>query len=548
MKSSFLLTGILALTCCASGIAQTPDPQKTADEIRVEAIRKNSDPAGKALPLLSSWNNGKYLYAFPYHNVRGLDPAFQLQEIEKGRHIMPNFAFPDASDDKAQIEKYRAYYELPLQRAAELKLPLTLASPQWESLLTTDKKYFDLPMQENPNVVTAEGEVKKMLTPFGPIEPWREVGRRWASSPLMKQLQEWYPNPPAITFLSNNEQAKLRWKEVETDPRYLALYGPGRDDNFKRKVIGDAWVERYKALQEGMREALSPGWREHLNFVGYEAFGGSYFARWGGWLVYSQYTPGRFEPYPLMWDGNTSSFYVDQGGQKADYLVWSPQIESMNWVFMQKKALEMNPEFQFNFSVWDGQEFNNGADAKSRPESYRKLGQEFTPLRYSGSAQFGLWLLRPRVMHEYRAWMGDLVSMKPYYLALADVVDHIYNNETLKQFWRHGELVPNRAHKHPFQSMVPEEFENEDRWFLLDTNLDPPRPWKLQTELPVFSLALTQGEPGARRWLVYAHSPVQNRSQVEITIPEYRKITVDVPVAGAFYVVDEKANSVTAVK
>jgi hypothetical protein len=108
-------------------------------------------------------------------------------------------------------------------------------------------------------------------------------------------------------------------------------------------------------------------------------------------------------------------------------------------------------------------------------------------------------------------------------------------------------LVPNHAHQHPYQVDIPEEYKNVDRWFLLDTNLDPPRPWKLDTEIPVFSLALVDGEKGNRRWLVYAESPLQDRQNVEITIPDYGKITVNVSVGGSFYLVDEKSKKIQAV-
>ena len=53
-------------------------------------------------------------------------------------------------------------------------------------------------------------------------------------------------------------------------------------------------------------------------------------------------------------------------------------------------------------------------------------------------------------------------------------------------------------------------------------------------------LALVEGEPGSRRWLVYAHSPLEDRRDVEVTLPEWGKLTVDVPSAGAFYVVEER--------
>ena len=77
-----------------------------------------------------------------------------------------------------------------------------------------------------------------------------------------------------------------------------------------------------------------------------------------------------------------------------------------------------------------------------------------------------------------------------------------------------------------------------DRWFLLDTNLDPQRPWKQKTNIPVFSMAMLQDEKGAEQWLVYAHSPLEDRQDVTIIVPEFGKVTVDVPCAGAFYLIE----------
>src|SRR5690606_21670663 len=119
---------------------------------------------------------------------------------------------------------------------------------------------------------------------------------------------------------------------------------------------GDAWIERFRAMQEAMREQLDPAWQPKLLFVGYDAFGSAAFGRWGGWINYSLYTPGRFEPDPLMWDGSTPSYYTHNWDATTDFNYWSVQIQSMNWVFMQREALKLNPQYRFNFSVWDGHE------------------------------------------------------------------------------------------------------------------------------------------------------------------------------------------------
>src|SRR5690606_31585169 len=109
-----------------------------------------------------------------------------------------------------------------------------------------------------------------------------------------KMLQEWYPDPPLVLFVSNNEHKKLSWIDVEQDVRYLRTYGSGRDDDFKRKVVAEAWITRYRALQEGMREGLeSPVWQERVIFVAYDNFGPSEHGRIENWKQYSLYTPGR---------------------------------------------------------------------------------------------------------------------------------------------------------------------------------------------------------------------------------------------------------------
>lgn len=171
---------------------------------------------------------------------------------------------------------------------------------QWESGLSRSP-YFELPPEQNPNVVTVAGEVQRKVCPFVPVAPWREIGARFTDNPWMKQIQEWYPDPPRVIFLSNNEHSKLRWHEVETSARFTEQYGEGRDDDFKRRIVGDGWIDRYRSLQDGMREALvEDAWRRQAIFVGYDAFGPTHFGRWAGWPPHSLYTKNRIAPYPLM--------------------------------------------------------------------------------------------------------------------------------------------------------------------------------------------------------------------------------------------------------
>jgi hypothetical protein len=517
---------------------EADNPLPVPEAIRAEAVRAGDDPVGRPLPLASHWNTGRQ----PPDDT--FDPAWQLELIDKGHHVLPFLHMPDPGlpgDHKSLDE----YYEAAIKRAAALKLPLSLIATQWESLLTYDKAYLDLPADKNPNVVAADGKVRREVDPFGPVEPWRDVGTRWTAGPAMKCLQEWYPDPPLVVLVSNNEHAKLRWAKAEESKRYLDRYGTGKDGEFKRRVVAEGWIERYRALMAGMRDGLAnPTWKKNAVFVGYEAFGPPHFARWGGWKEYSLAVAGRIDPSPLAWDGGSPSFYVHNWNASTDYTVWSPQIEAMNWVFMQQEARALNPRFWFEISTWDG----NVNQPSDKRKLYAARGQAYGPERYAGMVQFGLWLLRPRVVREFRGWTEKRSVQGPYFLAIVEAVDRVHTRPVLRRFWRKGELVANRRHPHPYQVDVPPEYRPADRWFLLDTDLDPQRPWEADTELPVFALALATGRGPERQWLVYAQAPLGPRTSVRVTVPDFGPVKIDAPPAGAFYLVDERTKNVAAVR
>ncbi|MBI4026327.1 MAG: PKD domain-containing protein [Verrucomicrobia bacterium] len=538
-----------------SGHSRAEDkPLPVPEAVRVEALRPNHSEAGRPLPLAAHWGVGE-------GGADGFTPEYQFQLLDQGRHVLPWFSHPPtdrwlqetwkpgAPEREKWIEAKMKEYELRIQKAAQLRLPLTFLGTQWESLLTTDKAYLDLPPEKNPNEAGLDGTIQPKVSPFGPVEPWREVGGKWTAGIFMKKLQEWYPDPPLVIFISNNEHSKLQWNEVETSKGYLERYGKGRDDDFKRRVVSEGWIERYRALQAAMREGLvNSAWKKNAMFVGYEVLGPPHMGRPMEppeyWKLYSGYFPGRIDSGPLAWGGGSPSYYLHNWMPITDFTVWSPQIESMNWIFMLQEAHKLNPRFWFEMSTWDG-------DATDQPNAKRKfyarLGQSFTPERYGGFVQFGMWLLRPRVVREFRGWLETVEYAGPYFMSIVEAVDRVHTNAVLREFWRKGELVPNRAHQHPYQTDIPDEYKKEDRWFLLDTSLDAKWPWTLETEIPVYALALAKGKPPTREWLVYAHAPRRPRLNVEIIVPEFGPITVDVPQAGAFFHVSEQSKKMTVV-
>jgi hypothetical protein len=328
-----------------------------------------------------------------------------------------------------------------------------------------------------------------------------------------------------------------------------------------------------------MREALANDtWKQNVRFIGYGGFGPAHFGRWDGWKVYSLITDQWTAPDWLYWEGGSPSYYTNNWSDNRDHWVFSTQVASMNWVFMLEEAWQANPKFWFEISTWDGNEVRAwmegvGATApaelaqkssrgltpqqrrqvdeklvkKSKTLQYMMDGQDYPPERAAGWVQFGMWLVRPRVVREFRGHATPLEPIKPYWMETVKAVDRVYANEVLTEFWRHGELVANHAHHHPYQVDIPDKYKDTPRWYLLSTNLDPKRPWDQQTNISVFSLALVRGETSSRRWLLYAHSPLEDRRQVEIKIPDYGEVTVDVPRAGAFYLIEERNRQVTRI-
>jgi len=503
------------------------------DVIRAEALRPNDSIDGRPLPLIGHWNMGT--------EPDGFSPDYQMRMVDQGHYLLPWFQMPAIEmlrDDPRGV----SYYDAAIKRAALLKLPISLVGTQWESLLASDAAYFNLPPNNNPNVVGLDGVTRREVSAFGDPQVWRDVGARWTTSPMMKRLQELYPDPPLVLFISNNEQPKLTWRRAEEDKRYVETYGLGHSDDFKRGVVGDCYITRYRALQEGMRSGLSnTTWRTNASFVGYDAFGPSFMGRWQGWQDFALHKTGRIDPNPLAWDGGSPSFYLYDFMATFDNQVLSPQVEAMNWVFMQKEAYQLNPRFWFEISIWDGHLAGALTDKR---QAFAQAGQLYTPTRYGGMVQFGLWLLRPRVAREFRAYRETLAASERYFLQVVEAVDRVYTNPTLQAFWRKGSLVANPQRQHPYQWYIPTEYKDAPRWFMLDTSLDPTGALNLDTQLPVFALALVKGAAPDRQWLLYAHSPMGERRSVLVTIPGYKQVVVDVSVGGSFYLVDERSNNV----
>jgi hypothetical protein len=506
---------------------ESRDPLKIADEIRAAARLSRSALRDRPLPLAATWNAGG--------TPEGFTPEFQLETIRNGHHVLPTLYLPAPTGEN----KEASYYEASIKEAKKLGLPLTLKSTQWEALLLSDPASV-----VSSRACAASGftlTATKCLSPFGPAEAWGRAGAQWGGTSMLRALQKWYPEPPLIIFLSNNEAPRLAWSRLSSDPRYRSS-SDQPNVMIDRAVAADAWAERERALQSGFRKALlSPRWSANAIFVGYKAFGPGFVGRWPGWVDRSLGTEGHMAAEATGWDGASVPFYVNIGDPSSDHTVWSPQLAAMNWVSMVEEVDRRTPGFWFEISTWDG---GAPGDARDKPTLYRRRGQATPPSRYRGMVQFGMWLLRPRVVREYRSYLERRSDVGNLFDEIVQAVDLVHSNPKLRKFWHNGTLVANTTQEHPYRAALPAWLSRSRRWFLLDTSLDPPRPWTLSTQLELFSIALVIGEPGSRRWLVYAHSPLGDRDDVGIEIPEFKRVTVSVKVAGTFAIVDERSSRV----
>jgi hypothetical protein len=213
----------------------------------------------------------------------------------------------------------------------------------------------------------------------------------------------------------------------------------------------------------------------------------------------------------------------------------------MNWRAA-AETLSDDPPFWIELSTWDG---NRGKPDDKRG-LYTQMGQTYGPERYEGMVQFGLWLVQPRIVREFRGHSERRSDYEPYFRAVLRGVERIHRDPDLRRFWEQGKLVVASHREHPYQTDLPGGWGARGRWFLLRTSVDPSEPWKLDTPLTVFALAHGMGEKPHRRWLIYAHAPAGLARQVTINIPDFSGLQVDVPPRGAFWVVEESPANVRA--
>ena len=142
----------------------------------------------------------------------------------------------------------------------------------------------------------------------------------------------------------------------------------------------------------------------------------------------------------------------------------------------------------------------------------------------------------------------------------------------LTRFWRHGNIVVNPDYeaatgfKHPFWELTDhdqmgrtgpwlERWQKQDRFHQLTVPINPPykgwpqrylvahhtSPGSDHARIRVWAIAYELGQAPEREWLLLVQSPRKDRSDVEVVIPGYGTVEVDVPRESAFYHLREGA-------
>jgi len=487
----------------------TFDLATMAKSITAEALKAYSNSDERSLPLIAHWNVGE---------GEGMDPMYMMKRIEQGEHILVSWKL----DPYYSNSIGNSYYEESIKKAASLGLPLVFVLPAPESALTKDSYYKGLSKEENPNVVNKQGEILNKLSPFAPNSLWKEVGKEWSSTSLMAQIQEWYPNPPLVLFVSKDEAAKLSWSELAESSRYTKEYPSGQNDNYKRILIGGQWIEKYSQMHDGFKQGFSKSaWKNNVKFMSYNNFSQN-LGKTSEWIKDSTITNYYMNVWPLTSDGVTLNF--DLSGSKNDSTANAPHVTANNLPFMINEAKVLNPNFSYQLNLDDNSKITD-------------------PTRYRGLAQFALWFLRPSTIRQASAETTTELQ-EPLFQELSDSVELIHYNPQLADFWKNGTLV--KSGTSDLNASIPEQYKNAPRWFLLDTDANPKRSWSDNTNIKVWAFALVKGKAPNRAWLVYTQSPEGNRTDVTVSVPGYKDVLLNTTEEGSFYSISESKSEIIA--
>ena len=612
---------ILLLVGCATDKPVTQSLEEvTVQEIKAEDSKSMYDLKNRPLPLFSSWEIGAtqdilrigcgYTNSITECKDCFFTPKKQVELIKEGHHILPAIglvAYHQEKNictllaDKQYFQLSDEYFE-PVKQFSTWGLPISIVSSQWEDQFHADYRYRNKPRKERSvihtsysyeekifskgDTVTIDGKTiiaqkdsvrvkidstTYMINPCGNSQNWEDLGRDYADSSRLAYLQQLYPDPPRVIMLSNDESSKITHHFYDTSRNWGTGPGSRVDEFYKafrhyyetypencrlpynkvdsvRYILNVKYTDLFTRFRHGLFTNMNEQkWKDNMLFVGYNTYGFAAYGRYDRWIDHpSILTPDHYRAKLQFWNGGSPAYYA---AYASDHKVHSNQVQVMNNKMLLDVIQDLDPNKEFwnelSISSIDGQKHNNI--------------EYYSPERYIGMVQFGIWLMRPRVVREF---VGHTMALSDenrnaYFYKLLGAVDTVYNNDTLKRFWREGRLVKNTIHEHPYNHNLLQEYKGIDRWYLLDVNKNLPHSElmtggvleRLSKEIKVFAIALETGIAPNREWLIYAHAPKGDIVEdVEIAIPtdrsgQTRAIEINrVSQSGEFFYVKENSN------
>jgi hypothetical protein len=513
----------IALFCQRSFGSPDNVEESTISEIKYEAALPSRSMAGRPLPLYSSWNTGEL--------GRGFTPEKQINLIRQGHHVMP--ALLISSPDKA-VNK--PYFIPALEYIEKHRLPITLVSSQWEGVFFEDPRTSGA--SEQPPTLLLRGK-NRVLNPGADKLLWTKVGNRWGSGSTLHFLQEHLTAPAKVIFLSNNEASKPRWYDAYTSIDLISqIPMEQRSPQGIRSYLNTRWTDLYLALIQGINAKLfNNSWKSSIQYVGFDALVPSYIGRYYEWNKDAQFNESAQNMGINVWGGASLPYYLNDWDDSTFYTVWSPQLEAMNYLPQLEQALTKNPGYWSEISIWDGHILKS---KKDKLQYFKAHEHELTECRYAGFSKFGLWLLTPRVIREFRFYNEGYEEQGYAAEAIMKTVDELYADKNLQQFWRRGLLLENDQGKHPYNSLLPDSYKTASRWFLLESKENTGNMNSLSNEIKVFSIAIKISDQKQSKYLIYVFSPFLTQNTVTVTIPGIGDRPVNSSQCGAYTFIESE--------
>lgn len=565
--------------------ARRPD---VAVEIAAWAGQPMAGPAGRPLPLAGNWMCEDQSDRRPGESPLHWGPDYMMEMTRAGHHVLITFVdsfsvanwryVVGSARHEAMVNAYKQRWQPVLEYCRDNRLPIAIRGWNWDAYPIT---YQDAKARSGATIPADQdvrlfegGQPTKYTDPMGSVDAWREVGTFWLGNPLAQWMREVYPNPPMVILLNNNEAGRLHSAAelAAKGDRYRAAYGD--DASQAERILRDGYRERRRAMYDAARAAAG-SWGTALRFVAYNNL-------WNTMEVGRKEIAWPADGYPLPepWDGGMLELYDnDWQPGKTDFRPWSMQAEAMNAAGVLPDILRQRPDFFWSTIAWDGERPASVYRPRGNPVAstgkvyyYITRGQRWDQHRFEGWAQFGLWVQRPRLAFEFRGSPARSAYDELTWQAMLRMVDRPWNHPVLREFWQHGELVPNRAEKPfwPLRGDEPEWLRKLDRWFLLTSSANPPRPavvvtadaaaagqrlpdeivaedreWDQSTRIAVWAVALQLGQPPNRRWLIYAHAPLGDVRDSTLRLPGFGDVRISaIAVDGSFVLVEEATRRV----